>query len=156
MLHEINENNDGTLCRERGEGGERGELPTLCTHEPGTASHITTAYPVYHSAKNPGRYVCTYVCMHICILLYTYTYEHTYIHIYIYTYIHTYIYIYTYMCIYIYRCVQIYVIFVNAGLFGAASLGKVCADLFLCFGTRLFWPLVPAKLCAEFCTDIFE
>ena len=39
---------------------------------------------------------------------------------------------------------------------GAGSLGKVCADFFLCFGTRIFWPAVQAKLCADFCADFFE
>ena len=44
---------------------------------------------------------------------------HTYIYTYIYKYIHVCIYIY------VYRCVQVYVVFVFA------SLGKVCAELFV-------------------------
>ena len=29
------------------------------------------------------------------------------------------------------------------------------AQIFLWFGTRIFWPAVQAKLCADFCADFF-
>ena len=148
------------LFVERGEKEGRGENCPHCAHMnlvlPHTSRlHILSIIPLKTLVD---MYVRMYVCIYVYFYIHIHMNIHTYIYIYTHTYIHTYIHIYIYIhvYIYIYRCVQIYVIFVNAGLFGAASLGKVCADLFLCFGTRLFWPLVPAKLCAEFCTDIFE